>query len=375
MVRARLPGINTIRKILAGGVVKLYYYHRATKKRLPGKPGSAEFVRAFAEADKASADRLKGTFSSLVKDYTTHKAFEKRAASTQKEYKRMLTKAESKFGMMRLSALEDPRVRKEFMAWRSEVADDSGDREADNRLSVISAMLTWGMDNGKVFSNHVSGFKRLHSVDRSDMIWLPDHIDAFMAVAPIELQRALILALHTGQRQGDLLRLTWNNYDDGFISLRQGKTGTKVEFPCTNALRRMLDGIDRKNAVILTTKTDMAWKPRYFKAQWEAYSIKADAALAADNREATIKGLHFHDLRGTAVTMLAEAGCTTPQIASITGHSLKTVSQILDKYLARTRALASGAVTLFENAKSTAHANSLQTGLQTAPPPKDKKDN
>ena len=59
--------------------------------------------------------------------------------------------------------------------------------------------------------------------------------------------------------------------------------------------------------------------------------------------------------------MLAEAGCTTPQIAAITGHSLKTVTGILDKYLARTRALASEAVTLFENAKSTEFANRLQT--------------
>jgi hypothetical protein len=65
--------------------------------------------------------------------------------------------------------------------------------------------------------------------------------------------------------------------------------------------------------------------------------------------------------------MLAEAGCTTPQIASITGHSLKTVSTILDKYLARTRVLAGEAVTLFENAKSTTFANRLQTGPQKPP--------
>ena len=66
-----------------------------------------------------------------------------------------------------------------------------------------------------------------------------------MKVAPVELQRALILALHTGQRQGDLLRLDWNNYDGAMISLRQGKTGRKVEIPCTKALKRMLDGLDR----------------------------------------------------------------------------------------------------------------------------------
>lgn len=59
--------------------------------------------------------------------------------------------------------------------------------------------------------------------------------------------------------------------------------------------------------------------------------------------------------------MLAEAGCTTPQIAAITGHSLKTVTTILDKYLARTRVLAGEAMSLFENAKSTKFANRLQT--------------
>ena len=146
------------------------------------------------------------------------------------------------------------------------------------------------------------------------------------------------------------MRLTWGNYDGSLISLRQGKTGRKVEIPCTKALRKMLDGLDRNAAVVLTTKTDRPWKARYFKAQWEEASKKAG-----------ITELHFHDLRGTAVTMLAEAGCTTPQIAAITGHSLKTVTAILDKYLARTRVLAGEAVTLFENAKSTEFANRLQT--------------
>jgi hypothetical protein len=51
------------------------------------------------------------------------------------------------------------------------------------------------------------GIRRLHRVDRSELIWLPEHIEAFMRAAPVELQRSLILALHTGQRQGDLPRL------------------------------------------------------------------------------------------------------------------------------------------------------------------------
>ncbi|MGB5903076.1 MAG: tyrosine-type recombinase/integrase [Xanthobacteraceae bacterium] len=350
MVRARLQGINTVRKRLADGTVRLYYYHRATGIALSGKPGSPEFLRDYGAAEKTMLDRHAGTLNGLVRDYTQSPEFGHLRDSTQREYRRMLTKVELKFGNMPLAALEDPRVRQDFMAWRGVVAKASGDREADNRLSVVSAMLSWAKENGHVFSNHIAGFRRLHSADRSDLIWLPEHIRAFMAVAPVELQRALILALHTGQRQGDLLRLSWSNYNGSLISLRQGKTGRKVEIPCTKALRKMLDGLDRNAAVVLATKTKRPWTPRYFKAQWEAASKKAGIA-----------DLHFHDLRGTAVTMLAEAGCTTPQIAAITGHSLKTVTTILDKYLARTRVLAGEAVTLFENAKSTKFANRLQT--------------
>jgi integrase len=356
VVRARIRGVNTVRKRLADGTVRAHYYHRATGRKLPGPPGSPDFVREYAAAEASLRDRLAGVFNGLVRAYTLSPEFAKLAPSTQAEYRRMLTRAETRFGAMPLAALEDPRVRQDFMAWRAEVARDSGEREADNRLSVISAMLTWGRDNGHVHSNHVAGFRRLHSVDRSAMIWLPGHVHAFMAAAPVEMQRALILALHTGQRQGDLLRLAWGSYDGQLVTLRQGKTGRRVEIPCTRALRRMLDATPREAAVILTTRTGRPWTPRYFKAQWEAAS-----------KAAGIEGLHFHDLRGTAVTMLAEAGCTVPQIASITGHSLKTVTTILDAYLARTKALAGEAVALFENAKSTRFANRLQTGPQKKP--------
>lgn len=349
-MRTRLPGVNKVTKRLANGTKAYYFYHRGSGLRLQGEPGSAAFIASYAEAEKTLADRHKGTVSQLIGDYSLSPEFAKRAVSTQKEYRRMLTRIEEKFGDMPITALADPRVRSDFLSWRADVAKTSGGREADNRLSVVSAMLSWGIENGRVFHNHISGFRRLHKSDRSDLIWLPEHVDAFMAVAPVELQRALILALHTGQRQGDLLRLSWNNYDGFTISLRQNKGGRRVQIPCTATLRQMIDGLTRTAAVVLTTKTGRPWTARYFKAQWETAT-----------KAAGISDLHFHDLRGTSVTMLSEAGCTVPQIAAITGHSLKTVTGILDKYLSRTRELAGEAISRFENAESTKFANQLQT--------------
>ena len=58
--------------------------------------------------------------------------------------------------------------------------------------------------------------------------------------------------------------------------------------------------------------------------------------------------LHLHDIRDTTVTMLAEARCTVPEIAAITGHSLRRAQEILDKYLSRTSKLAENAIAKFQ---------------------------
>jgi integrase len=215
--------------------------------------------------------------------------------------------------------------------------------------------------------SHLRGFKRLYHADRSEIIWLPEHIAPFMKVAPIEMQRALILGLHTGQREGDLLRMPWSAYDGVRIALRQGKArrsgqlGPLVEIPCTAALRRMLDGMERVSPLILTTKTGQSLKKRYFARLWDEAMQKAGLqSVSLPGSDQPVE-LHFHDLRGTAVTLLSESGCTPQQIATITGHSLKTVYRILERYLARTRGLAEQAIFNFENSPRTKFANQLQT--------------
>jgi integrase len=359
MVRDELAGVFATYKTLKDGTRQTYWYHRTTGHRLNGKPGSPEFIADLARAEAFMKDRRNGdNFIGLVRAYTLSIECEKLAPSTQREYRRMLTKAEVKFGTMPIVALDDVCVLRDFLDWRQNVARASGEREADNRLSAISAMLSWAKECSRLTVNHLKGFRRLYHADRSEKIWLAEHIEAFMKAAPIEMQRALIIALHTGQRQGDILKLAWTGYDGSSLALRQGKSRRRgvqaplITVPCTKALRRVLDGIPRVSPLILTTKTGQAFKKRYFAELWDR------AAKAAG-----IVELHFHDLRGIAITMLSEAGCTAQQIAPITGHSLKTITVILDRYLARTRGLAGQAIFNFENSPRTEFANRLQTSV------------
>ena len=106
MVRVRLDGINKVRKRLASGEVKIYYYHRATGVRLDGEPGSANFIASYSAAEKSMRDRhASGSLNALIRGYTLSVEFQQKlAASTQTEYRRMLKAAEAEFGDMPIAA-------------------------------------------------------------------------------------------------------------------------------------------------------------------------------------------------------------------------------------------------------------------------------
>ncbi len=133
---------------------------------------------------------------------------------------------------------------------------------------------------------------------------------------------AVILALWRGQRQGDLLRLTWKSYNGRTINLRQSKSGGKrVSIPVGETLRRLLDGLEKRSPRILVNSRGRPWTEDGFRSSFSQACV-----------DAGIVNLHFHDLRGTAVTRLALSGCSVPEIAAITGHSLKDVEALLDAH-------------------------------------------
>jgi integrase len=128
-----------------------------------------------------------------------------------------------------------------------------------------------------------------------------------------------------------------------WITLRQSKSkrhnreGRLAKIPVTKTLQRMLDSMPRTGLLILTNGRGLPWKGNAFRKQWGAAMAKAG-----------VKDRTFHDLRGTAVTRLNEAGCTPQEIAHITGHSIRSVMTILDRYSARSDKVAVAAISKLE---------------------------
>ena len=131
-------------------------------------------------------------------------------------------------------------------------------------------------------------------------------------------------------RSAVLTRLAWSNLsEDGWLTVRQGKTGALVELPvfALDPLNNLIASLSRDHAVMLTTESGRPWTPDNIRKRLSGLKKRAD-----------IVDLRFHDIRGTGLQMMAEAGCTELELAAISGHA-GTKTQ-LSNYITRSRDLA-----------------------------------
>lgn len=341
-----LPGIASATKILATGEKVTYYYAWRGGPRLKGQPGTAEFISSYEQAHRERRAPDSSVFKAIIADYLASREFEGLRDRTKSDYQKQILKIEREFGDLPITALEDPEVTKVFLSWRDKMPSA---RQADYAWTVLMLVIAWGRKVGMTSYRPPARIEKLYHADRSDKIWEEHHIEAFMAVATDPLRWALVFAAETAQRQGDLIRLTWSAFDGSCIKLTPSKSITKrkpkgrpVAIPISERLRAVLDQLPRTSTHMLTNSRGRPWTQNgnAFRKAWEAATARAG-----------LSGLTFHDLRGTAVTRLSEAGCTPQEVASITGWSLRDVQRILDAYLARTATLSAMAMAKLETAR------------------------
>ena len=321
---------------LATGETRVYFYAWRGGPRIQAVPGTPEFISLYHQAYASLFKPKPGTLMTMIAEFKASAEFRRLSPSSVRSYLSYIKLIEDEFGDLPIAALADRRIRGEFKGWRDRFANTP--RKADYAWSTLARILSFSKDRGLIASNPCEGGGRLYSADRTDKIWRDEDVVAFLASASPELALAMMLALWTGQRQGDLLRLPWSAYDDGQIRLRQSKTGRRVTVPAGEPLRILLDRTVRRCPLILATTRGKPWTSDGFRTSWSKACAKAG-----------VIGLTFHDLRGSAVVRLALADATVPQIATFTGHSLRDVEAILDAhYLGRDVKLAEIAVMKLE---------------------------
>lgn len=134
----------------------------------------------------------------------------------------------------------------------------------------------------------------------------------------------VLLALQTAMRRGELLSLRWENVDlvRQVAFLPVTKNGTARTVPLSSMAVKTLTGLERSEDGRVFPMTDMGLEAAFRKAC----------------KRANILNLHFHDLRHTATSRMAEKLPNVIELASVTGH--QTIQMLKRYYHPKAEALA-----------------------------------
>jgi integrase len=310
---------------------KVYHYAWRNGPRLRGEPGSPEFMASYNEAIESRGAPDASRFRSLVVLYKASNDYKKLADSTKRNWSRWLDRISEHFDNLRIAQFDRPeKIRPIIRRWRSRWADKP--RSADYAMQVLSRVLSYAVDPlGKIAGNPCEGIKQLYSADRSEIIWLESDIKQLKKTCSADIGHAVDLAAHTGLRLGDLLRLSWSHIGDDAITITTGKSKYRrtAIIPLYDDLRQVLASIPKRSTTILTNVRRRPWTANGFGTAFN----RAKIAAGMNDRD-----LHFHDIRGTAVTKFYIAGIPERVIAEVMAWEENHVAKIIRRYVDRSAA-------------------------------------
>lgn len=305
-----------VRKVLADGTVKEYRY---SQKRL-----SRQRIR-----------KDHGALRQLAELYVKSPEFTRLSVRWQAARKFYLGLIEEHLDYLTIDNLQSRESRGKFYKLRDTYSPMP--HKADKLVDTLKALLGWAYERGHLEVNHALGIKRLtrSAGTRSDIIWTEDHEAIVLASFPPSLSQAWRFALYSAARQTDMCGLRWDSYRDGWLTFTPSKTreaGTVVRLPVAALppFKALMDELSKGTEYILTTEEGQPWKAENLRARWRYAIAKTDLAGL---------DLHWHDIRGTAISRMADAGCTDSERAAISGHSIGAGSKLGD-YTARSKQLA-----------------------------------
>lgn len=315
-----------VKRVPRGRLVHLYFRHRGTYLRLPKDPASPEFHRAYADAlakiaipSAAPADP--NSVHALITDYKASPEYIVLAAKTQRDYARALDHLGRAVGRFPARALR----RADIIRLRNKIAT-RGTRAADFWISVVCRCFKIGLDLGFVDVNPAAEIARVNDADPY-VPWPAGARVAFEASnPPRHLMTAYMISLYTSLRLGDVLTLARTRYDGtSFNALNHTKSdklsGETLSFdiPAALVLREYLKEADSKTLLFVTSDSGRRISERDFSEQFREHLNGLGDAFS---------DLHFHGLRKTTATALAESGASSKELQAILGWRTLAMAEL-----------------------------------------------
>jgi integrase len=307
------------------GVWRMYFRRKGFKGGpLPGPVGSTEFLeayKAYKEGLPAPLARptpnASGTFGGLIASYYQTVDFSNLKPSSKRAYRCALEPLKKDHGHRASHDMPREKILK--------IIEGIGARApgmANFTQSVLQKMFVSATERGQIKTNPLAQ-KLTAYKGGTRHTWTDEELAQFESYWAIGTRERLMFALlfFTGQRGGDVVRMSRRDIVNGRIRVKQDKTGVELEIPIHADLAAILKATPAKG---LTLIGDEIGRPIQ-RARLTGVMRKAVATAGLSARCVP------HGLRKAVLRVMAENGASARQLASVSGH--KTTKE-LDRYTA-----------------------------------------
>ena len=221
---------------------KFWYLVSGTLPRLWTKLSSdrAKALRLWAQRESVPEDDSTKLFSIVAKRYV-REVFPSKSIQTRKDNDKELANLLKVFAHMPIDAIAPMHVR-EYMDIRGQAAKVRANREKALLSHIFNKAREWGYT---ALQNPCQGVKGFKETGRSRYI-TDAEFDQVKAQAHFTVIDAMDLALLTGQRPADVLKLKRTDIRDGALWIVQNKTGQRLGVEVTGELAAVIARINER---------------------------------------------------------------------------------------------------------------------------------
>lgn len=299
---------------------------------------------------RVAARIMAGTFAHVIRQYQASATYKDLAASTRRNYDGVLRIAEDALGAFSIQQIR-PSVVQSFL---DGLAETPGKQtiartalKAMEKYALVRDLLLYPITTGT----------QVVGTDGGHEPWTDAQVRLAEQYARPDLARVITLAVNTGQRGSDVVRMCASDIEVHHghpgINVIQRKTGVRLWVPFTPELIEAMKGWEKRPGPFVLKPNGRPYTRELLSWHWNHERDNNPALLPLKQA-----GLVLHGLRATAIVRLRKAGASVMNICDMVGLSEPMVarySRLADKTeraLAAVHFLDRGSVTIREQKTS-----------------------
>lgn len=257
----------------------------------------------------------------VIREYARSRRFMNLSDSSKRNYMGAIRDLEETIGDMDIEAVR----RRDLIRHFESMADRPA--TANNYGRVASIIFNYAVDMEYCGGNPAQRLTPMKVGTWRQ--WKMDDVFKVIGMKHPIVSTAVALGYYTGQREADILKMRWDDIQNGVLKVTQSKTGTVLEIAVAKPLQRILDSINKDGPFIVRSTTGKPMTGPAFRNMFKRKTreIGVDAP--------------FHGLRKSVGSRLAEQGRSVNEIAAVLGHKTLTMAALYTKQADNKKLIAS----------------------------------